>query len=579
LDMLREIYIENFALIDELRVELEPGLNVFTGETGAGKSIMIDALELVLGGRASAGLVRTGCERAFVEALFDVSGVPQVIERLEHMGIPSEDNLVISRELNANGRSTAKMNGRNATASMLKEVCSLLVDLHGQHEHQSLLEVGAHIALLDAFAGSEVHDVRNAVRDLYNDLTRIKSEMRLLSGDERDRARRLDILRFQLDEIERVNPRPGEDIELEKEVRLLSSAQRLKAAAEAAYALLYEGRGESAIDLMGQAERELREVLRFDQSLEGVAEAIRGVISAVREVAAGLRGYAEGLDLDPRRLAEVESRLDRIIQLKAKYGDSIEEILVFAGNCKKEIERLVGSEEMLEELRSQKAAIEVRLAEACARLSTLRCQAARRLERLVSGELQGLGMGSQSFKVEIRPRTSGERIDAGSGGGSYVAENGADSVEFLIAPNPGETPKPLVRTASGGELSRIMLAIKSVMAEVDPVPTLVFDEIDAGVGGVAAQRVAARLKHTSRTHQVLCVTHLPQIASLADAHFVIWKEMAGERTRTCVRKVSGEARVQEVARMLAGSSTSEIAIRHARELIESAERTVHETSP
>ncbi|MCR4399219.1 MAG: DNA repair protein RecN [Firmicutes bacterium] len=562
--MLSRLRIRDFALVDSLEIEFGSGLNVLTGETGAGKSIIIDAVEMLLGGRASADCVRSGRESASVEGVFSVRDNASAREYVASLGIEPADELVLSREISASGRSVARVNGKAATAGVLRELGGRLVDIHGQHEHQSLLRPETHVEVLDAFGGAAVGALRTRVAGLYRDLRAADAEFRGILKGERDRARRLDILRYQHREIGSVSPRPGEDLELAEEAEVLRNAERLKQRALAAYALLYEGGETSATDILGSASAEVAGAAAFDPVLSPLAEAINEASEVIKEAARDLRSYAERLETNVGRLAAVEARMDAIQQLKSKYGDTIEEILRFQDECAAEIERLENSEGLAESLEKRRAALSASLGEACAELSRERRRIAPTLQSRVNAELEALGMGACAFVVGISTEEDDEGVLV-EGRRLAFGPNGVDRVEFLIAPNPGEPPKPLGRIASGGEMSRVMLALKSVIADVDMLPCLIFDEIDAGIGGSTAKAVGERLAMIGRRRQVLCVTHLANIACRAGTHILIWKETDGRSTRTLARAIAGPERTREIARMLGGSS--ETALRHATELL------------
>lgn len=569
--MLTEITIENFALIDKVRLQFGAGLNVLTGETGAGKSIVIDAVEAVLGGRASADYVRTGCERAVVEAVFDLSGNPERIRALSELGIDLDDDslLVVRRELARGGRSTVRLNGRSATAGMLREAMTGLIDLHGQHEHQSLLDPNRHLELLDQFGGERILTIRSRVEALHRDLAAVERELRNLVGDEKDRLRREDLLKYQLEELDRAKLRPGEEEDLLAERRILMGAEKLKLAAQKSYAMLYEGdqRQLSVIDLLGRIGAELGDAARIDPSLQPVIELLQTAGYQLEEAVRSLGDYRERIEYDPARLEATEARLDLIAGLKRKYGNTVEEVLAYAETVRSELERLSKAEELAAELMARRKRIGGELARAAARLTEQRKLVGLELARRVEAELAGLGMGKARFEVGILTDESREEEWAG------IGPDGCDRVEFLLSPNTGEPLKPLTKIVSGGEMSRIMLAIKVVLARVDGVPTLIFDEIDAGISGRAAQAVGEKLALLSAESQVLCVTHLPQIAAMADTHFLITKEEADGRTITRVTGLDEEGRTLEIARMIGGADLTRLTVDHAREMLGRAGQT------
>lgn len=582
--MLVEMTIEQFALIEKVRLTFGPGLNVLTGETGAGKSIILDALQIVLGGRTSAEMVRTGEERAVVEAVFDLQGQPERIRALAEMGIEvAEDGLlVVRREISRSGRGRISLNGRTVTAGMLKEAAEGLADLHGQHEHQSLLQAEKHLDLLDQYGGSlltregkalDVLDtygggpimaLRQEVAGLHRELQAVQAELAALLGDDRDRARREDLLRFQREELEAARLRPGEEEELEAELRRLGAAEKLKRAAAESYALLYEGapRQQSVIDLIGRAVADLRDAGRHDPALLEVLDLLEAAQANVQEASRFLAQYQERVDLDPARLARVEKRLELISGLRRKYGDTVAEMLQYLEQVRAELQRLEGSEERVAELQAREAELGARAVACAGELTAARRQAAGELARRVCRELADLGMPRAQFVVRVEPPATASH--------RQVGPKGWDRVEFLFSPNVGEPPRPLARVASGGEMSRIMLALKVILARVDNVATLVFDEVDTGISGRTAQAVAEKLAAIAGDRQVLCVTHLPQVAAMADVHFLIAKEVVRERTFTRVGALDEEGRTLEIARMIGGAELTQLTLDHAREMVRAA---------
>lgn len=559
--MLLELHVENFALIDRLDLALGPGLNVLTGETGAGKSIIVDAIEVALGGRASADYVRSGEDKSVIQVLFDINGNRDVLTRLEQLGLepPGDGLLLLSREVLRSGRSSCRINGRLVTAAMGKEVTQLLVDIHGQHEHQSLVRPEYQLELLDYFGGPELQSLRGEVKALYERWQEIKGELRGLQGDSKERARRMDLLRFQVEEIDAAGLRPGEEEELAAERQVLAYGERLKEITGRAYALLHTGSPSqpSLLDLLGKLAGELREAARYDPSLDNLAGEIQGSWYQLAESARDLRRYEEGLQLNPQRLAEVEQRLQELSRLRRKYGDTIEEILRYRQEAAAEMERLTGAEETVLALEAERGGLEARLKELAAQLSGLRQQAAGELCRRVVTELAALGLERAQFIINLAREDIGPR--------------GQDRAEFLLSSNEGEPVKPLGRVASGGEISRVMLGIKTILAHADAVPTVIFDEIDAGVGGRATVTVAERLAVLASKRQVICITHLPQIASVGDHHFKIFKVVDSGRTKTLIVPLGPEERAEELARMMGGDPGG-TTLQHAREMLEAGAR-------
>ncbi|MHB9058126.1 MAG: DNA repair protein RecN [Bacillota bacterium] len=571
--MLLELSIENFALIEKLRLEFGPGLNVLTGETGAGKSIIIDAVEMVLGGRASAEVVRMGADRALIEALFEAGDGP-ARTAADEVGAPVEDGtLILVRELPAGGRSTNRLNGRLATAQMVKEVAQYLVDLHGQHEHQSLLRPERHIDLLDSFGGAGLTALRDQVAAQHQEWRRLLRELAGFVGDEKDKARRQDILQFQWQEIDGAKLGPTEEEDLDAERRVLAAAEKLFQTAAEAYAVLYEGEdrgGDPVVDRLAKVLSPLEEAAGIDRNLRPLFEAIEAARFQIEEAAREIGRYRDGVEFNPARLDETERRLDLIGQLKRKYGNTVAEVLKYRDEVAAELERLDNAEGHIARLREDIAKARAELGRLCEKLGQIRRQVAQDLEGAVGEELAGLGMERTIFRVQFAESEDPDGVPAG--GRTLVAgAKGTDEVEFLFSANPGEPPRPLARIISGGEMARVMLALKAILARVDQVPTLIFDEIDAGVGGLAAHSVADKLARLGQVRQVLCVTHLAQIAAVADRHFAITKTVQGDRTTTAVRRLDGQERVDEITRMLGGTADSRATREHALELLAAAQ--------
>lgn len=569
--MLLAVNIRDLALIDEVQLEFGPGLNVLTGETGAGKSIIIDALGLVLGARASAELVRTGAEVAVVEALFDVGDRPAVTRALTELGVDPGESLLVCREVQRSGRSLARVNGRLVSAGMLRELAALLVDVHGQHEHQSLLSGRAQLEALDACGGSELAQARDEFTTALGEHRRLRAALDEVAGDARQRARRLDLLRYELDELQRAALRPDEDIELARQQRLLANAERLSAAAARAYDLLYGGSSERpAGELLGAAAGELAAAARLDPVLDELVKALEELGFQLEAVVDRLRRYRNGLDYEPAAVEAVESRLDLLSRLRRKYGDTVAEMLAYAQQAAAEIQRLEGAEALAERLEGELAVAGAKLTAAAAELSRRRRLAATELDRRLERELRELGMPDARFVIELGRDEDPQGLEV-EGVRVSVRATGIDRVQFLIAPNPGEPPRGLARIASGGELARVMLGLRSVLAQLDDIPTLIFDEIDAGIGGLTARKVAEKLARVARSRQVLCVTHLAHIAAFAHRHLVVVKEAPAGRAITSVRPLADGERPREIARML-GVEYSGTGARHASELLAEAQR-------
>jgi DNA repair protein RecN (Recombination protein N) len=554
--MLAELSVRDFAIIDAIDLRLAPGFNVLTGETGAGKSILIDAVDLLLGGRADPTFVRAGAEAARIEGLFrlDERTQARIAPILEREGLEGErpDELLLGREIRREGRSICRVNGRTVSLALLKEIGQNLVDIHGQSEHLSLLRVREHLNLLDRYAGLE--EERAELAELVHQLRAVRTELEKLRRDERELARRADLLRFQVEEIESARLEPGEEEALLEERTRLANAEQLAALTSEAYALLYEGSdgANAALDLIGQALRALAALAKIDPTTAEIAQAVEAASYQLDDAARTLRHYQDTIEFNPARLNQVEERLDLIRRLKRKYGDSIPDILAYARQAAAELEGLTHSEERVEVLRLEEEALLRRIGAKAERLSQARREAALRLAEGIERELTDLRMAGARFAVDIQWVEDESGVPVGERRYAFDA-TGIDRVEFLVAPNPGEGLKPLVKIASGGETSRLMLALKTVLSRADQTPTLIFDEIDQGIGGRVGVTVGRKLWGIADAHQVLCVTHLPQLAGYGDAHFKVEKQVIGERTVTRVRELDEAGRVEELAQMLGAS--------------------------
>mgnify|MGYP000513033874 CR=1 FL=1 len=563
--MLRELHVRDFALLEDVRVEFGPGLNVLTGETGAGKSMLVDALGAVLGYRTPSDVVRTGASVARIAAVFDLARWPRVAEAAAELGVPLEDGtLVLVREVG--GRARAYANGEPTTVAVLRRLGSLLVEVHGQHEGQRLLDPSTHRELLDAFGQDALGELLARVGALFARWREARAALRSLEGDERERAHRVDLLAFQVAEIEAARLRPGELDELTALRARLVHAERLREAVGAAYDVLYGREEGTAADSVGRALALLRQAAQWDPDLRQAVDVLEGVQAQLQEAARDVHAALERSQSDPARLEEVEERIAGVRALLRKYGDTEEAVLAYARRAAEELEALRNADSRRETLAAEVESLQAELAAAVGELSKARREAARRLERAAVRHLRDLAMPSARFQVQLETREDEDGLPL-EGRRVAVGPWGADRVEFLLSTNPGEPPKPLARVASGGELSRVMLALRSALAAADPVPVMVFDEVDAGVGARTGQVIGAKLSELARRSQVLCVTHLPQIAAAADRHLAIRKLTEGGRTRTVVEALDGGSRVEEVARMLSGPQPTEIARRHAQELL------------
>ena len=553
--MLQTLRIRDFAIIAELELSLAGGFVVFTGETGAGKSIIVDAVQLVMGGRADAAAVREGADIAQVEGAFVLQGPSgrSAEALLEREGLRDEPGrVVLAREVRREGRSTARVNGRTVSLALLRDVGELLVDVHGQSEHLSLLRVREHLALLDRYAENESQ--RQAFAAAYQSLVKVRQELEMLRQGERDAARRAEMLAFAIEEIEAAKLRPGEKAVLQEERVRLANAERLAELATQALTALDEG-GEprpAAMELIGQAVHAAGELGKLDPSLTSLAAELQGVEEQVAEAARRLRRYRDSLESNPRRLEQVEQRLAALHDLERKYGESEEAVLNHLDRSRQERESIAGAGERIAALAGDEAEGLDRLGRLGTDLSQLRREAARKLSRGIETELKDLHMAGARFAVDLHwdDEPTGAPAD-----GRRVAfsRTGLDQAEFQVAPNPGEGLKPLAKIASGGETSRLMLGLKGVLARADQTPTLIFDEIDQGIGGRVGGVVGEKLWRLARNHQVLCITHLPQLAAFGDQHFRVEKVQRGGRTFTTVGPLTAEERLAELAQMLGGS--------------------------
>ncbi len=556
--MLTELRIENFAIIQHLELELNPGLTTFTGETGAGKSIILDAIEALIGGRADLTQIRSGAERAILEAAFRIppanrEALVDILEGEDLLDDP--DYLTLGREIRREGRSAARVNGRTVNISLLRDLGSFLVDIHGQSDHLSLLNVKQHLILLDHYAGAS--DLLADYRQGYQALLALRRELASLRRGEQDAERRAEMLTFQLNEIESAHLQPGEEESMRQERDRLANSENLAGFAQKALTILEDGSPEAPAltDQLGEVVQLMGSLSRIDHSQEAMSEQIQSLAETLSEIVRDLRDYMEKVEFNPHRLEQVEERLDLLHNLKRKYGNSIENILAFAKDAAQKLETITHSAERITELEAEEKLSLEKLSQKAGELSRVRHAAAETLARSVEGELADLRMAGARFTVDLRrePNSNGLAVD---NNGERVAfnENGIDQVEFLIAPNPGEGFKPMVKIASGGETSRLMLALKNVLARADSIPTLVFDEVDQGIGGRVGTVVGEKLWQLGRQHQVLVVTHLPQLAAFGDQHYRVGKLVEAGRTVTQVEKLSDTTRLEELTQMLGNIS-------------------------
>ena len=570
--MLTELRIQDFAIIDQLEMEFGPGLVVFTGETGAGKSIIMGALDMLLGGRADATTVRSDAELARVEGIFKLSGAEWAAAHdiLKREDLLDEQNYVtLTREVRREGRSVARINGRSINLALLKELGEVLVDIHGQSEHLSLLNIHAHLGLLDRYANIE--SLLAAYRKTYKNLLGIRGELEELHAAQRDSERRTEMLTFQAEEIEAARLKPGEDEDLRKEGDRLANAESLTNLAQQALTVLDEGTSEApaSTDLVGQAVQALAKLAQIDGTQKALVEQSVTLEETLADLTRGLRNYLEAIEFNPKRLEEVEERLDLIRRLERKYGGTIEATIAFAAEARKQLETITTAGERIGELEEAESAALAKLSEQGLGLSQKRKEAAEKMSRSIETELDDLRMAAARFAVDFQTKPAADGIPLADGQRVAFDGNGLDKVEFMVAPNPGEGLKPLAKIASGGETSRLMLALKNVLARADQVPTLLFDEIDQGIGGRVGGTVGEKLWNLGRAHQVFVITHLPQLAVFGDQHFQVQKVIEKNRTLTKVAKLSGEPRTLELAQML--GEITEGTIRSAHELLQNAQ--------
>ncbi|GMV37818.1 MAG: DNA repair protein RecN [Fimbriimonadales bacterium] len=551
--MLREIAVQNLAVIESARLEMSGRLIAITGETGAGKSLVVDAIGLALGDRADSQRVASGARKAVISAVFAVPPAGTAEAELRAQGFELEEGMLfLTREITPEGRSTCRINGHAAPASAARTVGECLVDLHGQHEHQTLLRPVVHRDLLDAWLGEKAMALRQQIGDCYTALQDAEKRIADLESRSRERERLADLLRFELAEIEGADLTPGEEAELHAERKRIQNAERLSGEVTVALDALTAGET-SASDLLATAEAALQRAASLDERLTDVLAQVRDALVSAQEAGATLADYAESFSVDPERVAIVEDRLDLLHRLQRKYGATVEEVLAYAEQARANLADLEGGEEALEALREERDARRAEMLAACKELTKLRRDGAPRFEKEALRHIRDLAMEQAAFEVRLTPKEP----DAG----------GAESVEFLFSANPGHPPQPLGRIASGGELSRVMLALRCALAGASPAPTIVYDEVDAGLGGQVAAVVGDKLRQLAQHSQVIVITHLAQIAGRADEQFCITKEALDGRTAVRVERLEGEERVRELARMLSGDEARDTALRHARELL------------
>ena len=549
--MLSSLQIENVAVIQKAEVHFKPGLNVLTGETGAGKSILIDSINAILGNRTSKDLVRTGASKAVIRAAFEQ--VPDaVLNSLEKAGYERSDALMLSREITAEGKSTCRINGMPATASVLRELCGGLININGQHDSVGLLNPARHLGILDDYAQNDAEFQEYYV--LYRELVRIKRELDAMITDEAEKQRKIDLLSYQVQEIEDAGLTAGEEQTLESRRKILANASAIRDKIAQSYALL-SGDDESsgAVDLLGEASHAIDTAAQLDDALAAASSQLLDLYYNAKDVAADLIGRLDSYDTNDAELDEIEQRLDLIYKLKRKYGDTVEDVIEFGQNAREELECIQSSQKRHDHLQAEKRRLYALAREKAEALTQTRLNAFEALNKRISGTLDFLNM--PGVRMTLR-HTRGP-----------LASHGQDSIEFYISTNPGEAPKPLAKIASGGELSRITLAIKNAMADKDAVPTVIYDEIDSGVSGKAAGRIGEVLRQSAQGHQILCITHTAQIAALADCHLLIQKNVANDRTYTEIHPLDEEGRVEALARLISGDHVTDISRANAREML------------
>jgi len=569
--MLTELRIENFAIIDKLDLDFAPGLIIFTGETGAGKSIIMDALEMLLGGRADATVLRAEAERASVEGAFKLAGAEKaaVLEILKREDLLDDENYVtLAREVRREGRSIARVNGRTVNVTLLREIGAWLVDIHGQTEHLSLLDTRAHLGLLDRFAS--VEPLLTAYRQTYTQLQAVRRDLSELRAAQADADRRIEMFTFQAEEIEAARLKPGEDEELRRERDRLANAESLAANAQEALQLLDEGTPETPAitDQLGQTVAALSSLARVDTAKTELSARAEALLENLADISHELRDYLETIEYNPKRLEAAEERLDLVHRLLRKYGGTLESVLAFGAKARRDLETITTAAEKIGELQAKEADLLKELAERGQKLSEKRKKAAETLSKGIETELDDLKMASARFGVDFQTKPDPQGLPLGQDSRVAFDGSGFDRVEFLVAPNPGEGLKALAKIASGGETSRLMLALKNVLARADQIPSLVFDEIDQGIGGRVGGVVGQKLWHLGRAHQVFCITHLPQLAAFGDQHFQVQKLVNNGRTTTQVKRMEGDERLLELAQML--GEVGESTLRSAHDILQSA---------
>ena len=559
--MLEHLHIKNVALITESEIDFEPGLNILSGETGAGKSMVIDSLNFALGERIGGNFVRKGEKSAVVEALFTVRD-DTILKKLEQNGIKLEEDgtVLLTRTMNQSGKTICRINGSTVTVSMMRECAEGLMDIHGQHSHQSLLNTARHIQILDRFCGKKLEEEKQSFQTTYKKLKEIEKDLMQLMGDGKERVRKMDLLQFQMEEIGQAKLQIGEEEELLERRQILVNGEKIRNLTENSLLLLYHGTEteSSAIDQLSRALEEVSDLAEYDNTIQNIYTTLSSVYAQMDDAVRDLKHYADTISQEPEELESVEERLQLIYGLKRKYGGSIEEILDFYQKAEKELDFLSNSEEIVQKINKQKKNIEQELMKQAEILSNIRKEKAKQIQKNIEQQLWDLEMKHGKFAIAIEDKKE-------------ISLHGKDKVEFLISANAGEELKPLAKIASGGEMSRVMLALKTVLAEADSIEVFIFDEIDTGVSGRTAQKVAEKMALIGKSHQIICITHLPQIAAMADHHFLIEKTTQQEKTITTVKPLNEEESAHEIARLIGGAKMTQATWTAAKELKEQAD--------
>lgn len=561
--MIIELSIKNFAIIDNLKINFTKGFNVLTGETGTGKSIIVESIGMILGQRANRNLVRSGKDKAILEGVFYLENPQKINMILDRYGIDKdpENYLIITREIFSNGRSVSRVNGRTVTLIMLNDITSNLVDIHGQYEHQSLLQIENHIKLIDTFGDYELKRLLEQVEGKYKELSQEKRKLKDLTLDSIERDREMDLLKYQIEEIENSNLDKLDEEELLSEYNKISNIKEIEMVlGETANIMKDDGYNNySIVDSINRCISNMNKIKGYGEEFEEYGKTLEYINYELQDLYRNIVNYLEKLDMDNERLMELEERIDTINKLKRKYGNSIDEILQYKDKIKERYNVLLNVEQAIEKINTNISIMEEELSHNCSKLTDLRKKISKSIEKMITQELKDLNMNNVVFKVDFK------RLER-------FTEIGWDKIEFLISTNKGEDLKPLSQIVSGGEMSRIMLAFKRILADYDNIPTLIFDEIDTGISGRTGQVVGEKMKMISKNHQVICISHLPQIAALADTHFLIDKETVDDKTTTIVRKLEDEERIDELSRLLGGVDLTDTTKLHAKEMLEMSKR-------